>query len=793
MAMSFEDRQQKLRAALEQKFPRREGSWESGPYLVATFDAEAVIQRDGKLWKIGYTITEGQDVTLAEPELVEVQYESVAEAVGFERALDRSGATWDVRVLRFGVSRHGWLWTRESGEALLPHLGRVPIGCYEYANGFMGHASEEAIRTAGGPVVRNIVGDLSQPRLEPDGVYGRAHIHESAGGLRKKLLEFAERGLLQNALGLSIDTFTGVIPVQVREGSATEPRLAKWVRKVERVLSVDIVTAPSADGRFIRATEAQSLFTHKEDVMTRSQLIELAKGRPDLLKGRTAEALTDPELEVLVREGLAPPPAAAPPTEDPIKKRLDELERRDALRESQARVREALTASGLPAPIQEKLGKQLAARVVEATELDSLIAEEKTTLAKLFPESGEPRGVGRSRVDLGPEAADKLQVGLDRLFGLDAPVLERVHEAFTAETAVRVREALAPVIKLHKDAGAGPHFTSLREAYARITGDVEVRGVLERARIQEAVQSNTWPNILGNTLYRMLLMAYAEQDYGERRIITVGRAEDFRTKEAVRLKYFGDLSEVNPETIDWPEIAAPGDEKVSYSVIQKGNTLTITRKTIINDDLRTVQRLVQYLGRSARRTFAKYVWNKWINNDAYDVDGTAWFHADHGSNLLAVALSAPNVATAVTNLAKMTEPGSSEKLGLSFARGLRANLWLAVPIDLWDTAKKLNEQEYLDAAFTANPVRYFFGEANERIIVNPLFSDATDWGVFRDAADLASIVIDFLQGREEPELFLADQPTVGEMFKADKLQYKIRHEYGGDVIDFRGAVKSVVA
>jgi hypothetical protein len=95
----------------------------------------------------------------------------------------------------------------------------------------------------------------------------------------------------------------------------------------------------------------------------------------------------------------------------------------------------------------------------------------------------------------------------------------------------------------------------------------------------------------------------------------------------------------------------------------------------------------------------------------------------------------------------------------------------------------------------ANTVYHRFGMNGERINVNPLFTDVTDWGVHvvPGAAGRESIQVDFLQGREEPEFFLADMPTVGQMFYGDKIQYKGRHEYGGDVMDFRGATKNVVA
>ena len=62
-----------------------------------------------------------------------------------------------------------------------------------------------------------------------------------------------------------------------------------------------------------------------------------------------------------------------------------------------------------------------------------------------------------------------------------------------------------------------------------------------------------------------------------------------------------------------------------------------------------------------------------------------------------------------------------------------------------------------------------------------------------DPADISCIEIGFLDGKEEPELFVQDMPNVGSMFSNDKLTYKIRHIYGGVNTDFRGADGSIVA
>jgi len=59
--------------------------------------------------------------------------------------------------------------------------------------------------------------------------------------------------------------------------------------------------------------------------------------------------------------------------------------------------------------------------------------------------------------------------------------------------------------------------------------------------------------------------------------------------------------------------------------------------------------------------------------------------------------------------------------------------------------------------------------------------------------DVPTIEIGFLNGREEPELFVQDEPTNGSMFSNDKITYKVRHIYGGAVLDYRGLQGNVVA
>ena len=87
----------------------------------------------------------------------------------------------------------------------------------------------------------------------------------------------------------------------------------------------------------------------------------------------------------------------------------------------------------------------------------------------------------------------------------------------------------------------------------------------------------------------------------------------------------------------------------------------------------------------------------------------------------------------------------------------------------------------------------YFGADDSGIFVNPFQTDATDYILIADPNEVEIIEIAHLNGREEPEMFVADNPAVGQFFVADKIQYKIRDEYEVEAVDYRGVYKQVVA
>ena len=187
-------------------------------------------------------------------------------------------------------------------------------------------------------------------------------------------------------------------------------------------------------------------------------------------------------------------------------------------------------------------------------------------------------------------------------------------------------------------------------------------------------------------------------------------------------------------------------------------------------------RVPEGMGRSAARTLAKFVFD-FPRLNAVIYDTLALYVAGH-NNLLVAALSATELSAHRQLMLKQTEQGSSDRLGIS-------PKYLVVPLDLQETAVNLFNRN-------TNNDKTFQQTWNMEVIPVWYWTDANDWCTFADPMDIPTIEIGFLDGREEPEVFVQDVPNVGSLFSNDAITYKIRHIYGGAITDFRGTTKAVV-
>ena len=193
------------------------------------------------------------------------------------------------------------------------------------------------------------------------------------------------------------------------------------------------------------------------------------------------------------------------------------------------------------------------------------------------------------------------------------------------------------------------------------------------------------------------------------------------------------------------------------------------------------------LARSAHRTLEQFVSDKLLSftaaiNDTNIYDGTVLYTVAH-ANIGTAALSASALRAALIRIRSQQDEDSVETLGLK-AR----DLW--VPIGLGPTAKVLVESDQLP------------GSANNDIndnkgAVTPwdvpyLRNDTNNFYLSVAPSDLEGIEIGFVSGQEDPVMLIQDDPKVGSVFTNEKITYKVRHEYGGAVVDFRAFDGSIV-
>lgn len=727
-----------IQAALKAASLLAENKW----FDVEAFYADRmVIELDGRCWSYPYTIA-GTAVTLGDPVEVVETYAPITEAApaALLEAVDGKGFVWEAVLIKAGLSLNGRFYP----DAVLREAAPLFEGRPVFAKGDEQHLKGE------GKDVRNIVGYVGNARFvegaaaDTGSLLGTVTLLSAAGSLPEVIREAWDRGK-KDLVGLSIDALGGAKAGKVGGKSV---RVATRISKVN---SVDLIVEPGAGGGLVRLVEAADP-NHQEDaeMALKERMLEAIKARnPAKAAAIDLATISDEDLETAYREALAAP---APAADDKDFATLDDLR----MIEARATARVKISESTLPTAAKDKLRKDFEARerFTEA-DVDAAIKGEREYLAR-FTESGHVR-----------------------MAGIDVEITEPRHKVVTD----MLDAFFDPAHKNHRSV------QSFKECYREITGDVRVTGRLDACdpiRLREAagesvfresLDSTTFSNVLGNSITRRLVADYREIGQYDiwRNLAQPVPVTDFRSNERTRFGGYGDLPAV-AEGDPYASLSSPTDEKATYSVSKRGGTEDVTLEMIKNDDVGSIRRIPMKLSRAAKRTLAKFVLD-FIRTNPTIYDSVALFHATHG-NLGASALDATQLAAGRLAMLKQAELNSADRLGIG-----PKHLW--VPMDLVEAAYNLfRRSTNLDQTFVQNM----------NLVVNGVWywSDINDWALSADYNDIPTIEVGFLDGAEEPELFVQDTPTVGSVFSHDKLTYKIRHIYGGNVLDYRGLWKAVV-
>ncbi|HLL80079.1 MAG TPA: hypothetical protein VKT25_11295, partial [Ktedonobacteraceae bacterium] len=412
-----------------------------------------------------------------------------------------------VTVISGGRSINGYYYA----ESTLRQIAEMVEGARAYAD----HAGPDGDpRTPSTRSVRDMVGFYKDARYIPPGEgsqHGRVdatlHILEAASWLWSMICEAVSLGR-PDLVGLSIDIF-GVWEQADSRGATRN------VTRVHSLNSCDVVTRPSAGGSFRRVLNSQASLepadTDDNDGMdATSDYAFPSKGEAPLM-----EPLQHPSPSPSLTGAPASSPQAAlaaqTTTQETANAEQDHIVEahqaqqtlihealRDIQRERCALLLERrLMESPLPQAVQQQVRAQFAGRIFEERELDDSLGHMRAMLAELHA-AGLIRGNGYEKPSVGQviSEAEKIQVAFDRMFDLEID-------------SARL--------------GAIRGFTSIREAYARVTGDASVAGFSDRStlgaiqisehapltRITEAdTTTASFSYLLGTSMNKRLLKDY---------------------------------------------------------------------------------------------------------------------------------------------------------------------------------------------------------------------------------------------------------------------------------------------
>lgn len=297
-------------------------------------------------------------------------------------------------------------------------------------------------------------------------------------------------------------------------------------------------------------------------------------------------------------------------------------------------------------------------------------------------------------------------------------------------------------------------------------------GFSSRAAISNS--SSDFSVILGGVIHQVLLANYNAIPDTWRSFCTVGSVSDFRPYSRLRLGSFSRLDQVN-ENAEYKNKPIPDATAESISAQTFGNTVNLSRKMIINDDLGAFSRITAGLGRAAARSIEIDVYALLASNPVMG-DGYPLFDATHNNLVTGSAMTVAGMDSLRIAMAQQKDPSGNDFLDI------RPEILLA-PISLGGTARVINEAQFdVDVSNKfqiPNRSRGLF----KQIIDSPRLAGTTYY-VFANPAEEPVLEVVFLDGVQTPYLE-SEIP-----FDTDGLRWKIRHDYGIGAIGWRGAIKN---
>lgn len=284
--------------------------------------------------------------------------------------------------------------------------------------------------------------------------------------------------------------------------------------------------------------------------------------------------------------------------------------------------------------------------------------------------------------------------------------------------------------------------------------------------------TGAFPGILSNVANKSMAQAYQGAATTYQYWTAKGSNSDFKAATRYRLSEAGDLEKINENgEFKHDELT---ESSVTTSVVTYGKSFSLTRQAIINDDLGALKALPSIHGAACRRMINKMVYQLLADNPT--IEGKALFHAGHG-NLQTAALTVAGLGTLKAAMAKQKNIAGKQFLNIQPA-------YLLVPVELEVTAAQLINS-VVDPSKNNATVNPFANKLT--VVADPELAANNEFYMVAAPGLIPTVEITTLNGNETPTMESAVQfDTLG-------IKWRIYHDVGVNLIDFRGIQKSTIS
>ncbi len=286
-------------------------------------------------------------------------------------------------------------------------------------------------------------------------------------------------------------------------------------------------------------------------------------------------------------------------------------------------------------------------------------------------------------------------------------------------------------------------------------------------------------NILQNVANKALLKGVEEAAETFHLWTQKGTLTDFKVTDRVGLDAFPSLAKV-AEGAEYKN-ATIGDKAEQIQLATYGRLFSISRQTIINDDLQAFTKMPMKMGRAAIRTVGDLVYALLMSNPKMK-DGKALFHADHNNILTAAALGVSSLEAGATQMA-LQKDSAGAVLNIEPAH-------LIVPRASKATAQALMTSIYdpfSDKPNAPNTAHGMCDVVADARIDAALSSGAKLPWFLAAGGGFDTVEVAYLDGNDKPYLEQQDG------WKTDGAEFKVRIDAGVSALSYRTLAKNLGA